>query len=120
MYYLIIEVVDVSYKEDIYLALQSIGISRASTLDSRNISGELTDEFTFFTGFFRSDKLKAEEQMMITAQVRTRDQVKEFLGNLREGGVDIDANDVLSVTLIPAALTFNSAHGFYEDESEEE
>ena len=119
MFYMILEINDITYKEDIFLALQSIGISRATSSESRNIGQELTDELTFFTGLFRSDKLKDDEKLMITAQVQTTDQVKELLENLREGGVDIDSQDIITVTVIPAILTFNSVDGFHESDGSE-
>jgi len=118
MLYLIIEVHDPSYKEDIYLALQSIGVVRATSIDGQNISAALTDEFTFFTGFFQSDKIEQGHVLFILAQVRTREQVREFLSNLREADVKIDTEDILTVTAVPAAVTFSSDLGFSEGEAD--
>lgn len=115
MYFMFLEITDLEYKEDVYLALQSVGIERASTIDTSNISGELSDELTFFSGFFRSDKIEQHRQLLIIAQIRTKEQAEELLENLREGGADIDNRDIISLTLIPAALTFNSEHGFFEE-----
>ncbi len=118
MLYLIIEVHDPSYKEDIYLALQSIGIARATSIDGQNISAALTDEFTFFTGFFQSDKIEQGNVLFIVAQVRTKDQVREFLSNLREADIDIDAQNIINVTAVPAAITFSSDLGYSEGETD--
>jgi hypothetical protein len=116
MYFMFLEITDPEYKEDVFLALQSIGIERASAIDSSNISGELSDELTFFTGFFRSDKIEAHRQVLIIAQIRTKEQARELLDNLREGGADIDGQDIVSLTIVPAAISFDSQHGYYEEE----
>ena len=120
MLYLIIEVHDPSYKEDIYLALQSIGVARATSIDGQNISSALTDEFTFFTGFFQSDKIEQGHVLFLLAQIRTREQVREFLSNLREAGAKIDTDDIITVTAVPAVITFSSALGFSEGEADGE
>ncbi len=116
MLYLIVEVHDPSYKEDIYLALQSIGVARATSIDGQNISSALTDEFTFFTGFFQSDKIERGHVLFILAQVKTREQIREFLSNLREADVQVDKEDIITVTAVPAAITFSSELGYSEGE----
>src|SRR6056297_3804105 len=118
MLYLIVEVHDSSYKEDIYLSLQSIGVSHASSIDGQSISAALSDEQTFFTGFFQSDKIEQGKVLFILAQVRTQAQVREFLSNLREADVKIDSQDILTVTAVPAAITFSSELGYSEGESD--
>lgn len=115
MYFMILEIADPDMKEDILLALQSIGISRASTFDGQDISRALSDELNLFSGFFRGDKAERGELLVITAQVRTREQVREFLANLREADIDIDRRDIIQLTLVPAVITFSSAHGFFEE-----
>jgi len=115
MLYLLLEVYEPAYREDIYLALQSIGIHRALSIDARNIAAALSDEQTFFTGFFSSDKIESGNVLLIQAQVSSREKVREFLSNLREGGVDIDKQNILSLTVVPALISFSSEHGLQED-----
>jgi hypothetical protein len=115
MYYLFVEVYDSSYREDIYLALQSIGVQRAITLDAQNLAGALSDERTFFTGFFRSDKFESGDVLLIQAQIGHKDLAREFLSNLREAGVNIDKEDIVSLTLVPVAAGFSRENGFTED-----
>ncbi len=115
MFYLLVEVYDSSYREDIYLALQSIGVQRAITLDAQNIAGALSDEQTFFTGFFRSDKFDSGSILLIQAQIGSKEQAREFLSNLREAGVAIDDEDILSLTLVPVAAGFSRQNGFREN-----
>lgn len=118
MLYMIIEVHDTSYKEDIYLALQSIGISHAISIDGQNLSAALTDELTFFTGFFQSDKVEQRNVPCILARVRTRDQVREFLSNLREADIKIDTEDIITLTAFPAIISFSQSLGYNEEGDE--
>lgn len=117
MYYLFLEVYDPAYREDIYLALQSIGIQRAINLDAQNLAAALSDERTFFTGFFKADKIESGSVLLILAQVSSKDKISEFLSNLKEGGVDIDSRNIINLTLIPAALSFSSEHGLQDEEN---
>ena len=114
MYYLFVEVYDSSYREDIYLALQSVGVQRAITIEAQNITGALSDEQTFFTGFFRSDKIESGDVLLIQAQVNCKEQTKEFLLNLREAGIDIDQENILNLFLVPVAVSFSQESGFKE------
>ncbi len=115
MYYMILEVSDPDLKEDVFLALQSIGITRASTLDGQDISSALNDELNLFSGFFRGDKAERGALMIITAQVGTREQARELLSNLREADIDIDNRDIISLTLVPAVMTFSGKNGLHEE-----
>ncbi len=112
MFYLFVEVYDSSYREDVYLALQSIGVQRAITLDAQNLAGALSDEQTFFTGFFRSDKFQSGDVLLIQAQIENKELAREFLSNLREAGVGIDEENIISLTLVPAIASFSQEKGF--------
>ncbi len=114
MYFLMIEIFDSSYKEEIYLALQSVGIQKAVTLDAKNLSSALSDEQTFFTGFFRSDKMDSGAVEVIEARVDDKNAVKEFLSNLRESGADIEKDNILGLTLFPVSLAFSDETGLQE------
>jgi hypothetical protein len=114
MYFLFIKLTDISYKEDLCLALQSVGIMSASLMEGRDLSPELSDEMNLFTGFFKSDRTKSGEQLVITATIDSKDQAKELLLNLREGGVDLERDNILKLVLMPVALKFDSIDGMYE------
>ena len=53
--------------------------------------------------------------LLIQAQIGQKDLAKEFLSNLREAGVDIDKEDILSLTLVPVAAGFSREKGFTGD-----
>ena len=114
MYYMIIKLLNTDYKEDIFLALQSIGISRASYTESHNLEHYLSTEMTLFKGFFKSDNLsdsEREEEAVITSMVQSKDLVMEFLKNLREADIDIDRKNILRIFLVPLSLVFETETG---------
>jgi len=60
MYFLFIKVIDTAYKEDIFLALQSVGINKGSYFLSHNMDNTLSDDMPAFTGFFKTEDDKAK------------------------------------------------------------
>jgi hypothetical protein len=106
MYFMYVKVNDIRYKEDVILALQSVGVSKASYVESHNMEGALTDEFTLFTGFFNASTGREGEQLLITAAIEETDQASKMLDNLREAGIDVDGSDVLNVFVLPVAMAF--------------
>lgn len=117
MFYLIIELLNTDYKEDIFLALQSVGIGNASYMDSYNLEHYLTAEASLFKGFFKSDSLsdsEREEEGVICTFAESKEQVKELLKNLKHADIDIDGKKILRVFLLPLALAFDSQTGLSE------
>ncbi len=114
MYFLTIEIYDSNYKEEIYLALQSVGIQKAVTYDARNLNSALSDEQTFFTGFFRSDKIGSGAVEMIQARVSDKRAAKEFLSNLKESGAPVYKENIVGLTLFPVTVSFSSDTGLEE------
>lgn len=113
MVFVFVKIIDTDYKEDITLALESVGITKASSIESSNLEKTFGDDVSLFTGVFTSDKRKA--QLIITALADDADQVKEFLGNLRAAGIDIDREEILRVVVMPVQLVFDSELGLRED-----
>ncbi len=112
MDFLFVKIIDTDYKEDITLALQSVGITKASSIDSSNLEKSFADDISLFTGVFTSEKKGA--QLIITALAENRNQVKEFLDNLRAAGIDIDHEEILRVVVMPVGLVFDAEVGLVE------
>lgn len=106
MYFMCVKVNDIRYKEDVILALQSVGVSKASYVESRNMEGALTNEFTLFTGFFNASTGREGEQLLITAPIEEMEQATKILDNLRAAGIDVDGADVLNLFVLPVSMAF--------------
>lgn len=114
MYFLFLKIIDIHYKEDVFLALQSVGIQKGSFFDSGDLDKSLTEEAAFFSGFFKVDDEYSDAQVIVTALVEEKDQVKEFLDNLRAAGIEIDNEPIVRAILMPINLLFDSASGIQE------
>ena len=114
MYSHVITITNIDYKEDIFLSLQSAGISQASSLEALNLKKALSDEFSLFTGFFKSASEREDEQIIITAVIESKDQAREFLNNLKTTGVDLKKQDILRMAVLPAVMAFTSDTGLFE------
>lgn len=111
---LIIELSQLDYKEDVFLALQSVGITKASTFDAKNLNRSLESEFSLFTGFFQSRSGNEGERLIILAPIDSNDDAKELLLNLEAGGIPINKEDILNLMVLPIALSFDLSTGLSE------
>ena len=113
MLFVYIKLVDLSYKEEVILSLQSVGIQKASYIESKNLERALSDEIRLFTGLFAKDPNDGE-QGIITALADSVDQVREMLENLRHAGVSIDDHEILRVNAWPVSVVFDNELGWLE------
>jgi hypothetical protein len=111
---LLIELSQLDYKEDVFLALQSVGITKASAFDAKNLNSSLESEFSLFTGFLQSRTDKEGEKLVILAPIESVEVAKELLSNLEAGGIPIKKEDILDLMVIPSILTFDLATGLNE------
>lgn len=114
MYFMFMKIIDIQYKEDILLALQSVGIETGSMIASKNIEKMLKHDITMFTGFFKSDEDKAEEQLIITSLIDTKKQATDLIKILKEADIDIEKNEILRLVVMPVSLVFDYNSGIKE------
>lgn len=95
MHFLFIKIIDIDYKDDIFMALESVGISKASYTDAYNLDSVLSNELPLFKGFFKTDADKAKEEIIITAIIEDQKQAKDLIEILDEAGLDIRNNEIL-------------------------
>ena len=112
MHFMFIKVMDVRYKEDVVLALQSEGIHRASYIESKNLQKSLSDDFKLFTGFFAPDP--EENQVIITALIDKPSQADEVLANLTQAGIDVHNEPIVRIILWPVSHVFDGPEGWLE------
>jgi|GEM_PF-711665 len=108
MFLMVIQLYKTEYKEDVLLALTSMGIESGSLIDGINLDQELTRDFPLFTGLVRSDSEKARFSLQITAVVENKGSAQMLMSLLKEADIDIRKEPVLRIMLLPMA--------FYADE----
>lgn len=112
---LIITLSEIDYKEDVFLALQSVGIQKASVWDGKNLNHSLESEFSLFNGFFSGGDPHEGEKLIIIAPIKDVDDAKELISNLEAGGVPVNKENVLSLYVVPLALAFDNSTGLVEN-----
>ncbi|MGE4583647.1 MAG: hypothetical protein AB7C91_03280 [Sphaerochaeta sp.] len=108
---LIIVLSELDYKEDVFLALQSVGIAKATVFDAMSLDKSLESEFSLFTGFLRSKAENEGEQLVILAPIENPSLAKELLTNLEAAGIPLKKNEILSLTVLPVAFCFDPTTG---------
>jgi hypothetical protein len=114
MHLMILEINDIDYKEDIFLALQSVGISQASCLSAENLDKSLESEFSLFTGFFHDRGERAGEQLLVFARIPSQDTGRELIKNLRLTDIPFEKEHILSLSVVPLSLSFSLTDGLVE------
>lgn len=99
------------YKEDVFLAMQSVGITKASVFDAKSMDRSLESEFSLFTGFLHSRSEMEGEQLVILAPLASADLAKELLTNLEAGGIPVKRDDILSLMVLPVSYCFDQSSG---------
>ena len=114
MYFLFIKIADINYKEDIILALQSVGISKVSCINGKNLEKALSDDFSLFRGFLKSADENEGELIIMTALAESKDQIKEIITNLEEAGIEIKKKEIVRFLALPIALAFDNELGLID------
>lgn len=112
MLFLFVKIMNINYKEDIILGLQSVGVSKASIIESKDLDKSLGNEMGLFTGFFKALGDNEGEQLIITALIESEDQVRELIQNLKEADVPVDKEDIVRLITWPVASTYEADTGF--------
>lgn len=101
MFFLIIQLFKIEYKEDVLLALTSCGIKKGSIFEGQNLDKILERDFPLFTGLIKSEDEKERYSILITAVVEKKEKVHELILLLKEADIDIKKEDILRLILLP-------------------
>ena len=112
---LIISLAELDYKEDVLLALQSVGIQKATVWDAKSLNKSLESEFSLFGSFFGGGAAHDGEKLIILTQINDVADAKEFISNLEEAEVRLKKQNILSMYVLPTALSFDNTTGLVED-----
>lgn len=112
---LIISLSELDYKEDVLLALQSVGIQEATVWDAKSLNKSLESEFSFLNGFFSGGSGHEGEKIIILTHIKKVDDAKEFIANLEEGGIPLRKENILNMYVMPTILSFDRSTGLIED-----
>ncbi len=101
MFFLIIQLFKIEYKEDVILALTSCGIQRGSIIEGQNLDKVLQRDFPLFTGFVKTEDEKERYSFLITTLVEKKEKVDELVELLKEADIDVQRENILRIILLP-------------------
>lgn len=107
MYFMFMKIIDVNYKDDIFLALESVEITKASYIEARNLEKSLTDDLPLFKGFFTTDEEKEKKVIIVTALVEKEEQIDEFVNILEASGLNVRDEEIFRLALMPVSKVFD-------------
>lgn len=106
MQFLFIKVMERSYKNDIFLALQSAEIYKASYYEAQNLDAVFTDEIPILNGLFSSRDDEESKILIITAVIHEKKQIEDFIKILEESGMDIRNKEIIRLMTMPIDFFF--------------
>ncbi len=107
MYFMFMKIIDTNYKDDIFLALESVEITKTSYIEARNLEKSLTDELPLFTGFFTTEEEREKQIIIVTALVDKTEQIDELVKILEASGLNIRDEEIFRLVLMPVSYVFD-------------
>ncbi|NOR44959.1 MAG: hypothetical protein GQ534_05175 [Candidatus Delongbacteria bacterium] len=102
-----LKIIDINYKDDIFLALESVEITKASYIEASNLEKSLTDELPLFKGFFTTDEEKEKQIIIVTALIDSTEQIDEMVKILEASGLNIRDEKIFRLALMPVSYVFD-------------
>ena len=103
MYFLYIKILDLAYKDDVFLALESVGVSKASYFEANNLDNSLNNEIPLFKGFF-NDIESDEKVVIITALLDEEEQASDIMKIIKASGIDMKDDDFFRMITWPVKI----------------
>lgn len=101
MYYLIIQLYKIEYKEDLLLALTSCGIRKGSLFEGQNLDKVLDHNIPLFSGFIKSGNERERYALMFTGLVQNKEQMRELVSILEEADIPVQSEDIMRLIVLP-------------------
>ena len=100
MYFYIIQLFDIKYKEDIILALTSANVMRGTYIEGENYDHILNNEFPLFTGFFKTKELKERISSLFFGIVKDKNTLKNVIQLLKDAGIENKDDEIYRIILL--------------------
>lgn len=101
MFFMIIQLFRIEYKEDVILALTSCGIRMGNICEGHNLDKLLQRDYPLFTGLLKSEDERESYSFLITSLIEEKEKVVELTNLLREADIDVEKENILRLILLP-------------------
>ncbi|NLK63210.1 MAG: hypothetical protein GX287_07100 [Fusobacteria bacterium] len=97
MYVLFIKILNSNYKEDIFLALESVEIREKVYFEAYNLDETVKDEIPLLKNFFQLEESEDKKITIITSFVDDKKRISEFIKVLEDIGLDLKKGRILKL-----------------------
>lgn len=100
MYLYVLQLFKTDYREDMTLALTTVGIKRATVVEGINLDHILSRQFPLFTGLLRGPEDRARHSELIFGMVEDQKVLDSFVEVLRQAGIDNRREEVYRLLVL--------------------
>lgn len=100
MLFYIIQLFDINYKDDMLLAMTSVGIMRGTYVEGSNLDSLLDQEFPIFRGFFKTKEDKERACSLFFGMVDSETKLINLRQLLLDSGIEGNTDDIFQIMVI--------------------
>jgi hypothetical protein len=97
MFFYIIQLFDIEYKDDMILALTSAGIMRGTYMEGENLDHLLNQDFPIFKGFFKMKEDKERISSLFFGFTEKRETLTDMVKVLKDAGIDNEKKEIFHI-----------------------
>lgn len=101
MFFYIIQLFDINYKDDMLLAMTSVGIMRGTYVEGSNLDSLLGQDFPIFRGFFKTKEDKEKASSLFFGLVDSEEKLTHLRQLLLDSGIEGDTDDIFQIMVMP-------------------
>ena len=106
MFLLVIQLFDVDYKDDLFMALSAAGVQKTTYCDGHNLDNELRNDIPLFRGLFKSGAEKERHASVYFCHAKSEEQADAVISGFDIAGIDWKAKEIFSMMLIPISKIY--------------
>ena len=112
MYMLVIQLLKQEFKEDLFMALSSAGVTVTTYCDGHNLDNELRNNMPLFSGLFKSQEEKRYYSTLYFCVAESIEQADAVVSGFEIAGIDWRKDRIFQMSVLPIEK-------FYQPETDE-
>jgi len=112
MHYLIIQLFDIDYFDDLMLALTTVDITNASVVDGLNMDNVMNQNVPLFAGLIPNESEKKKYCKIITSIIDSDDKIDMLLEVFKQADIHFAKDNIGRIILIPVSRIIDEENNF--------
>ncbi len=100
MYFYILQLFDIDYRDDIVLAMTSSGMEHATVVEGTNLDQIIQRDFPLFTTLFAGKEDRERYSQLFFGLIESREPAEAFVEVLRQAGIENDREEIFRFILL--------------------